>query len=544
MINKILCSKKLRILHGPAGSAGQPIINSKAQRGSGYKPDCVMLVKNSVSHDSRVIREAESLSEAGYRVSVVGILDNRDSRQYNKLSGGTEIFRVPFRAQRESRRLFVFKLGFYSGLALIAAFIILMIFSLPLFESLVAFISNQINPVSFSKVLFIIIYLLILVAACVFIYKGVRFLIKQKKILHNYSKMDGLTDTYRKESFRLHDLSRYLYLWENMQAMNRAMYQKLSELKPRIIHCHDLNTINIGYKYKKKHSGILIYDSHEIFEEQPLHNPVSKRVYIKAQKRYSRYVDHFIVVNNGIGNYLKEKYPRLPDPVVIMNAVNESPFEQNNDLRELLSIIYQREKGLKNGQNFNPIDLDFSRINILLYHGGFAKHRGLDKLVESSAYFNNNWILVMIGWGTFEKHLINIAGKFNIINNKVFFIPPISRDELIPFSSGATAGIIPYENTSLNHYHCTPNKLWEFPAAGLPVLISPFPELTQLVNKYEIGWLLDDPVNPVSIKETVNSLDVEEIKIKKYNCKNFTQSEHWNKYKDRLLNLYNSIKNV
>lgn len=62
--------------------------------------------------------------------------------------------------------------------------------------------------------------------------------------------------------------------------------------------------------------------------------------------------------------------------------------------------------------------------------------------------------------------------------------------ELPLWTAGATVGLIPYMNRGLNHWYCTPNKLWEYPSAGVPVLASPFPEMMKLIQAHGFGWAL------------------------------------------------------
>ena len=53
-----------------------------------------MVVLNSISHDARVKKSAESLSKNAYKVFIIGVQDNRDSRPMNFLPNGTNVVRV------------------------------------------------------------------------------------------------------------------------------------------------------------------------------------------------------------------------------------------------------------------------------------------------------------------------------------------------------------------------------------------------------------------------------------------------------------------
>ena len=43
--------------------------------------------------------------------------------------------------------------------------------------------------------------------------------------------------------------------------------------------------------------------------------------------------------------------------------------------------------------------------------------------------------------------------------------------------------IIPFLNTSLNNFHGLPNKIFEYIAAGTPVVASDFPQLRAVIDR-------------------------------------------------------------
>ncbi|HYE68658.1 MAG TPA: hypothetical protein VEA58_08600, partial [Anaerovoracaceae bacterium] len=72
---------------------------------------------------------------------------------------------------------------------------------------------------------------------------------------------------------------------------------------------------------------------------------------------------------------------------------------------------------------------------------------------------------------SFEPRLREIARYINQYHTDqgnpeiVVFIPPAPQNDLALWTAGGTIGIIPYEKIGLNHWFCTPNKLWEYPNA-------------------------------------------------------------------------------
>src|SRR5690606_10664221 len=160
---------------------------------------------------------------------------------------------------------------------------------------------------------------------------------------------------------------------------------------------------------------------------------------------------------DSIAAWYAEKYPKLAPAVVVMNATEKAPpFDYDGRLH--------RAAGLPDG------------ARILLYQGGYASKRGLDYLVRSAEHLPADWTLVMMGWGTLEAHRRGVAAEIEVRtlgqrSPPVRFVPPAPQTELPLWTAGGTIGVIPYENVGLNHWFCTPNKLWEYPNAGVPVLV-------------------------------------------------------------------------
>jgi glycosyltransferase involved in cell wall biosynthesis len=62
------------------------------------------------------------------------------------------------------------------------------------------------------------------------------------------------------------------------------------------------------------------------------------------------------------------------------------------------------------------------------------------------------------------------------------------------------------ENTSLSVYFSLPNKLFEYVFSGLPVLASNFPDISDKVNNYNLGLVVDFNKDAIisGIEELIN----------------------------------------
>src|SRR5262249_55228425 len=114
-------------------------------------------------------------------------------------------------------------------------------------------------------------------------------------------------------------------------------------------------------------------------------------------------------------------------------------------------------------------------------------------------------------------------------------------DELVLWTAGATVGAIPYEDVCLNHTYCTPNKLWEYPNARVPILVSPLIEMSKVINTYGVGWFLPSNLDPKAIAETVNRLTDGKIEEAAVACDRYMEMDGWPIYAQRLIAFYESL---
>jgi glycosyltransferase involved in cell wall biosynthesis len=316
----------------------------------------------------------------------------------------------------------------------------------------------------------------------------------------------------------------YRYRSEEMAAL-------AIKLKPDVIHCHDCMALPTGFLVKHAINVPLIYDAHEIYETAAARTFGINDYYARLHRRYLPRVDRFITINDSIALYYRYAYPDAPSALVIRNATNKVP-----------DFVYD-------GRLHEAAGLDRSQ-KILLYQGGYTQERGLSNLVRAGHLLPEDWALVMLGWGPLSGYLKQVAAfaaqtgrkRGNANDMKVRFLSAVPRRELHLWTAGASAGIIPYENRLLNHWFCSPNKLWEYPNAGVPLIVQPFPELRKVVEAYGCGWVLPDNPTPGQIADLIAGISDEMIARGREGCKRFIEADCWEAvYEPRLVELYAAI---
>ncbi|MFQ5733410.1 MAG: glycosyltransferase family 4 protein [Planctomycetaceae bacterium] len=309
-----------------------------------------------------------------------------------------------------------------------------------------------------------------------------------------------------------------------MHAWNTRVLRQLAADSPDVVHCHDLTTIKVGAVHRRRSPDCrFVYDSHELTEHQEPFSWWHRRHLLGRQRRSGKWVDAYITVNDSLAAYSRKYHPYFPPAVVVKNATHPPVARVENDGRLHRAVGLSPEK------------------KVLLFQGGFVPGRGLPTLLQAATLLPDDWRLVLMGWGPLETELHELRDALPNGREMVRFIPAASQEELPFWTAGATVGTILYENTCLNHWFCSPNKLWEYANAGVPILASRFPEMESTIARNGTGWLLQMPATARQIAERVRSISADDVAAKKRRCAEFVRRDNWSVYESRLLEMYGTL---
>ena len=109
-------------------------------------------------------------------------------------------------------------------------------------------------------------------------------------------------------------------------------------------------------------------------------------------------------------------------------------------------------------------------------------------------------------------------------------------EELIPLAAGSMVGVAITEPVCLNFKLSVSNKLFEYAAAGLPVIMSDIPEHRYLNEKFQFGLILPDN-SPQSLADAVLRLyqNSELYQQLAENSKRMSQELNWENEFARLI---------
>lgn len=284
----------------------------------------------------------------------------------------------------------------------------------------------------------------------------------------------------------------------------------------KMINIHSIALLPFGIFLKYFYKSKLVYDTHELETETNGSIGLRKKVAKFMEKSLIKKCDLIFVVSENIADWYAKEYD-IQRPIVVKNAPKLIESKKTNHFRKNLSI---KDESI-----------------IVLYQGGLSKGRGVDLLLESfKKRDDDKVVIVFMGYGQLEED-IKITSKEK---NNVFFHPAVAPEVVLEYTSSADIGISFIENTCLSYYYCLPNKLFEYSMAGLPVIVSNMKEMRELVEKYDMGIVVeDDKVN--SMNNAIDKILQSDIKQMKQNARRCAEENSWEVQEIKMINEYKTI---
>ncbi len=234
---------------------------------------------------------------------------------------------------------------------------------------------------------------------------------------------------------------------------------------------NDLPQLAAGIIAARTYGSTLIYDAHEFFPAQPFVKDRSEKLEA-IERDLIQFAHGIVTVNDSIADVMTMHY-KCMRPQIVLNC----PTRRHQKTAMVDDGRMRKFLGIAPGQR------------ILLYQGNLTAFRNLEEMIEGMTMVqSDDVVLALMGRASdFSEGLKRRASELGVLGRRVFFIPEKSAGELLAWTAGADAGIIPYPHTDLNTLMCTPNKLYEFLASGLPILASHGTELRRFVGDLGVG---------------------------------------------------------
>lgn len=286
------------------------------------------------------------------------------------------------------------------------------------------------------------------------------------------------------------------------------------------VHCNDLNTLPIGYLIKKIFNSKIkiVYDAHEYETEINNLKGLKKKLVKFGEKKLIRHADLTFSVSDAIANEYSRMYPFIKTPKLILNCPNYREVEKNDIFRHTFDIS--------------------SDSKIFLFQGNLSQGRGIEITIEAfKKTTNKNNVIIFMGYGNLENRIKEESKK----EVNIFFHEAVTQEKLLYYTSSADVGILFYENSCLNHYYCSPNKMFEYIMAEIPVIISNLYEMKKIITSCKVGVIAKENTTDGLLEaiDEANNLDKKQTQLNLLKTKKIY---NWENQEKELLTSYKHLE--
>jgi glycosyltransferase involved in cell wall biosynthesis len=256
---------------------------------------------------------------------------------------------------------------------------------------------------------------------------------------------------------------------------DRRLADVLESLGPDILHAHDSNALlPVGLAARRTRRPF-VYDAHELWLHRPnrghaaLYHEASRAYYAALQRWLVPRAAAILTVSEPIVRHLERVYDRsdvalVPNYPVLLQRPAAAP------LREMVG------DGLPPG---SPI---------VLHLGGIMASRGLEQLVLALPALPGAH-LVLLGGG--DASALRALATERGVGERLHVVPPVASTMVEAYAAAADVGVVTTQPIGLNNRYSLPNKLFQYMAAGIPVLATDFPQIREVVVGSGAGLVAD-----------------------------------------------------
>ncbi len=249
--------------------------------------------------------------------------------------------------------------------------------------------------------------------------------------------------------------------WYWREPLYRDTWDILRTVDVDLIHANDWTMLPLAIRYAEERGARVVFDAHEYAPLQAAHLDWWDRRFPHViqwlLETYAPRADAFLTVCDDIA----ERYATElgVEPVVVFNAPER---------------VALRERATHDGFE-------------LVHHGGASPHRHLDLMVRAVGLSQEDTSLHfrLVGDPDYVDSLRALAD--DVAPGRVHFHDPVPPRDIVPTIARHDAGIYPLRPVNYNHEVALPNKVFDFVAAELPLIIGPTPGMRRFVDEHGVG---------------------------------------------------------
>lgn len=275
--------------------------------------------------------------------------------------------------------------------------------------------------------------------------------------------------------------------WRFYAEYNLRLLWRLLRTRTDVVWANDTDTLLGCYVAARMRGRKLVMDAHELFPEVPelIGRERVKRVWERLERRLMPKCDVLFTVCQSIADYYGERYGVR---MTVVRNVSELKIE-NSKLKVVDSGQWVRSLSSRGIPVGSRDEGSAGSLKMLLYQGAVNKGRGVDWAIDALEFLPNCRLVVAGGGDLLEEMRGYAAGK--VWCDRVEFMGRLVPEELTRLTMTADVGLVMLEDMGLSYHFALPNRIGDFVAAGVPMVVSDLPEMASVVRRFGVGTVME-----------------------------------------------------
>lgn len=331
--------------------------------------------------------------------------------------------------------------------------------------------------------------------------------------------------------------------WRFYAEYNMRLWRRLLKMKADVVWANDTDTLLgccLAVFGEKKRRPKLVMDAHELFPEVPelVGRERVKRVWETLERKLMPKCDALLTVCQSIADYYRQKYGV---EMAVVRNMNEELMVKHPEGEP--NTLEKKENVVRNEESADAADN--SSLKTLLYQGCVNKGRGVDWAIDALEWLPD-CRLVIAGNGDLMEEMKAYA-KQKPWSGRVLFLGRLLPEELERLTPKADVGLVMLEDMGLSYHFALPNRIGDFVAAGVPMVVSDLPEMAAVVRKFGVGEVIeidDSKLKNEKICAQALAEAVKRVMAREWKEEDFAAAREdmdWKKEKVKLINIIENI---
>ncbi len=308
----------------------------------------------------------------------------------------------------------------------------------------------------------------------------------------------------------------FFYIWLYLKMLWRGWRTSFD-----VVHCHDLDTLPLGFLLGKLRHKPIVYDAHESFPDM-IEGSVHPRVrsgLVQMENFLIGRIDLLITVGEKLRQHFAARGAR--HSVVVGNWKRLEDFSRS----EQQTMEIRRRLGI-------PAD-----ALVVVCITQLLKDRKIEELLRAVDDCQNVYVVVG-GKGVLQERVEQAAAA----NPRILFVGFVSGKQIADYTCAADIVYYGFDPQNPNARFSVPNKLYEALAAGKPLITGDFGEIADVVRNSGCGIVLSR-YGVAEVREALIALQKPEVRQPlACNAKRFGASfMNWTKGEEALFREYSAL---